>query len=180
MTALFQPVLQEAVVMWQYAGSGGPSSPRDAEAAVRDLVQDFATSFNTGNYDHCSGIFVPEGQLMISHRDLALGQRAIELTLRQLAESGYQDLRLQTVRVDAAGDRAMEVGRYSVTVRLANSKLVTDRGNYLASWRRLGAWRIAASCFSSSVPRNWQDAQEWQMRAVERKEVNSPDVQRSA
>ncbi len=167
--------------MWQYAGSGGSSSPRpDPESAVRELVQDFATSFNTGNYDHCSGIFVPEGQLMISHRDLTQGQRAIELTLRQLAESGYQDLRLQTVRVDAAGDKAIEIGRYVVTVRLSNGKLVTDRGNYLAFWRRLGAWRIAVICFSSSIPRNWQDAHEWQMRALERKEVISPDVQRSA
>lgn len=167
--------------MWQYEGSGGPASPpADAESAVRDLVQDFAMSFNTGNYDHCSGIFVPEGQLMVSHRDLIQGQRAIELTLRELAEGGYQDLRLQTLRVDALGDRAIEIGRYTVSVRLPNGKLVTDRGNYLASWRRLGAWRILASCFSSSVPRTWQDAHDWQLRTLERKEVSSQDVQRTA
>ena len=168
--------------MWQYAGSGGPPSPgADAESAVRELVQDFATSFNTGNYDHCSGIFVPEGQLMISHRDLIQGQRAIELTLRELAEkNGYQDLRLQTVRVDAVGDRGIEIGRYTISVRLPTGKLVTDRGNYLASWRRLGAWRILASCFSSSVPRTWQDAHEWELRSPERKEVISQDAQRTA
>jgi uncharacterized protein (TIGR02246 family) len=167
--------------MWQYAGSSGSaSSPADAESAVRDLVQDFATSFNTGNYDHCSGIFVPEGQLMISNREPIQGQRAIERTLRELAESGYEDLRLHTVRVDALGDRGIELGRYTVSVRPANGKAVTDRGNYLASWRRLGAWRIVASCFSSSVPRTWQDAQEWQLRSLERKEVFSQDVQRTA
>lgn len=167
--------------MWQYAGSGGPASPPgDAESAVRDLVQDFATSFNTGNYDHCAGIFVPEGQLIISHREVIQGQRAVERTLRELAESGYQDLRLHTVRVDAAGDRGIEIGRYTLSVRLPNSKLVMDHGNYLASWRRLGAWRIVTSCFSSSVPRSWQDAQEWQLRSLERKEVISPDAQRTA
>jgi uncharacterized protein (TIGR02246 family) len=168
--------------MWQNAGSGGPGSPppADAESAVRELVQDFTTSFNTGNYDHCAAIFVPEGQLMISHRDAIQGQRAIERSLRELAESGYQDLRLETVRVDAAGDRGIEIGRYTVSVRLPNGKMVSDRGNYLASWRRLGAWRILANCFSSSVPRTWQDAHEWQLRARERKGVISPDVERSA
>ena len=104
---------------------------------------------------------------------------ASNATLRDLAESGYQDLRLQTVRVDVASDRAVEVGRYTVSVRLLNGKQLTDRGNYLASWRRLGAWRILASCFSSSVPRTWQDAHEWQLRTLEHKEI-SPDVQRSA
>jgi ketosteroid isomerase-like protein len=117
---------------------------------------------------------------MMSHRDLIHGQRAIELTLRELAESGYQDLRLQTVRVDAAGDRAIEMGRYTVSVRLDNGKLVADRGNYLASWRRLGQWRILANCFSSSVPRSWKDAHEWQMRTPERNEVIPKDAQRSA
>jgi hypothetical protein len=87
---------------------------------------------------------------------------------------------LHTVRVDAAGDRGIEIGRYTLSVRLANGKLVMDHGNYLASWRRLGAWRIVTSCFSSSVPRSWQDAQEWQLRSLERKEVISPDAQRTA
>ena len=167
--------------MWQHAGSREPAaSPADAESAVRDLIQDFTTSFNTGNYDHCSGIFVPEGQLILSHREPAQGQAAIERTLRELAERGFQDLRLQTVRVDALGDRGIEMGRYTVSVRLANGQSVRDWGNYLASWQRLGVWRIVASCFSSSVPRTWTDAQEWQLRSLERKEVISPDAQRTA
>ncbi|HVO63718.1 MAG TPA: nuclear transport factor 2 family protein [Terriglobales bacterium] len=167
--------------MWQYSGSSGPGSPAtDAESAMRGLVQDFTTAFNTGNYDQCAAIFVPEGQLMMSHRDAVQGHRGIERSLRDLGESGYQDLRMQTVRVDAAGDRGIEIGRYTASVRLPNGKLVTDRGNYLACWRRLGAWRILASCFSSSVPRSWQDAHEWQLRTVDREEVISGDAQRTA
>ena len=165
--------------MWGYSSSSGPP-PGDAESAMRGLVQDFTTAFNTGNYDQCAATFVPEGQLMMSYRDAVQGHRGIERSLRELAESGYQDIRLNTVRVDAAGDRAIEIGHYTVAVRLPNGKSVTDRGNYLTSWRRLGAWRILASCFSSSVPRTWQDAHEWQLRTVDRKEVISGDAQRTA
>lgn len=159
--------------MWQYASSGGPAmlASGDTESAVRDLVQDFATHFNTANYDQCASMFLPEGQLMISHREPTQDQRGIERTLRELADAGYQELRLETVRVDAAGDRALETGRYTALVRLSNGKTVADRGSYLASWHRLGIWRIATQCFSSSVPRTWQDAQERQLRTIERPEV---------
>ncbi len=167
--------------MWQHAGSRvPPGSPDDAESAVRELVQDFATSFNTGNYDHCAALFVPEGQLLLSYREATYGQKAIEHTLRELADAGYEDLRLETIRVDTAGDQAMEVGRYSLSLRLDKGKLISDRGNYLAYWRRLGVWRINTHCFSSSVPRSWQDVQERQLRAVQPAETNAHDAERSA
>lgn len=169
--------------MWQYAGPGGPASPpppTDAESAVRDLVQDFTTHFNTGCYEHCAEMFIPEGQLMLPHRDVIQGRRMIEHSLAELADGGYQDLRMETLRVDAAGDRAIETGRYTLSIRLASGRLISDRGNYVAFWRRLGAWRIAVHCLSSSVPRTWQDVPERQLRAVEPPEVISRDVQRPA
>jgi ketosteroid isomerase-like protein len=117
---------------------------------------------------------------MIPHCEAMQGQRSIERGLHQLADAGYEDLRLETMRVDASGDRATEVGRYSAVVRLGKGRTVSDGGNYLASWRRLGAWRMAVQCFSSSIPRTWQDAQERQLRTLERPEVMPRDVQRPA
>lgn len=166
--------------MWQHAGSSGQPPPADAESAVRGLVKDFTTSFNTGNYDQCAALFVPEGQLFISHREATHGVKAIERMLRDLGDAGYQDLRLETLRVDAAGDRAIETGRYTVSIHLASGKVVVDRGNYLAYWRRLGAWRIAAHCLSSNLPTTWLDVLERQLRTVERSEVIAHDVQRPA
>ena len=47
---------------------------------------------------------------------------------------------------------AMEVGRYSLSIVRENGAQVTDRGKYLKVWRRLGAWRIVADCWSSNLP----------------------------
>jgi ketosteroid isomerase-like protein len=131
------------------------SDPRltgDVESQIRSQTQDYVTSFNTGNYDLVAGLFAKDGALMITHHEPVYAPSAVERLLRQFGETGYADLRMETLRVDASGDMAMEVGRYSVVIRGANSTTATDRGNYLRVWRRLGVWLISAECWSSNLP----------------------------
>ena len=135
-----------------YTSSAADSRPfRDVESQLRDLTQDFATSFNTGNYDQAAGLFASDGVLMAPHYEGANGQKPVERLLRQLGEAGYGDLRLQTTRVEYSGDMAMEVGRFSVVVRKADGTIVPERGNYVKVWRRLGVWRLMADCWSSNA-----------------------------
>ena len=131
---------------------GGSSSSLDVESTIRGLTQDFNMNFNTGNYDQGGGLFSSDAVFMAPHHEPAVGPKAIERKLREFGEAGYQDLRLETTRVDYSGDMAMEVGRYSVVIFSENSGSATDRGKYLKVWRRLGAWRIVADCWSSNLP----------------------------
>jgi uncharacterized protein (TIGR02246 family) len=124
----------------------------DVDSMIRGLTQDLCTAFNTGNYDQWAALFASDGQLMPPHREPALGTRAIERAMRELGESGYQDLRFETGRVDHSGDIAVEIGRYTVAVQQANGTTVAERGKYLRGWRRLGAWLIIADCWNSNLP----------------------------
>jgi uncharacterized protein (TIGR02246 family) len=119
---------------------------------IRNLAQDFVTSFNTGNFDQVSTLFAQDGVFMAPHYDPAYGPKAVERLLRQIGEAGYEDLRLETVRVEASGDLAMEIGRYTVSIRQSDGAILADRGKYLRTWRRLGAWLIVADCWSSNLP----------------------------
>jgi hypothetical protein len=38
---------------------------RDVQSQIRDLTQDFATAFNTGNYDQAAVLFASDGVLMV-------------------------------------------------------------------------------------------------------------------
>jgi uncharacterized protein (TIGR02246 family) len=129
----------------------GSSSSGSVESTIRDLSQDFRTAFNTGNYDQVAALFAGEGIFMAPHHEPAVGTKAIERKLREFGDSGYQDLRVETTRVDYSGDMAMEVGRYTVSIVKEHGEAVTDRGKYLAVWRRLGAWRLVADCWSSNL-----------------------------
>lgn len=124
---------------------------RDVESQLRDLTQDFATSFNTGNYDQAASLFASDGALMAPLYEGAYGQRAIEHLLRQMGEAGYSNLRLETTRVDHSGDMAMELGRFSVSAPKPDGTMVPQRGKYVRVWRRLGAWLIVADCRSRTL-----------------------------
>ena len=136
-----------------YSSSLADSRPfLNVDSLIRNLDQDFVTSFNTGNYDQVAALFAQDGAFMAPHHDPAYGPKAVERLLRQFAESGYEDLRLETMRVEASGDLAMEIGRYSVGIRRPDGTILADRGKYVKAWRRLGAWLIVADCWSSNLP----------------------------
>src|SRR5216684_4972306 len=92
-----------------YTSSLADSRPfLDVESMIRNLSQDFVTSFNTGNYDQVAALFAQDGAFMAPHHDPAYGPKAVERLLRQCGDAGYEDLRLETVRVETSGDLAME------------------------------------------------------------------------
>ena len=124
---------------------------RDVDSLLRELTQDFAMAFNTGNYDQAAGMFSLDGTLMAPHYEGASGQKPIEHLLRRLGESGYSDLRLETMRVDHSGDMAMELGRFSMVLRKPDGTKIPDRGKYVRVWRRVGAWQLAADCWSRTA-----------------------------
>jgi uncharacterized protein (TIGR02246 family) len=135
-----------------YSGSAADSRPfRDVESQIRDLTQDFAMSFNTGNYDQAASLFANDGVLMAPQSDAAYGQKQIERLLRQLGDAGYSDLRLETTRVDCSGDMAMELGCFTVVVHKSDGTLVPERGKYVKVWKRLGAWLVMADCWSRTA-----------------------------
>jgi uncharacterized protein (TIGR02246 family) len=124
----------------------------DVQSLIRNLAQDFVTSFNTGNYDQVAALFTQDGAFMAPHHDPAYGPNAVERLLRQIGEAGYEDLRLETVRVESSGDLAMEIGRYTVAIRQPDGTILADRGKYVKAWRRLGVWLIVADCWSTNLP----------------------------
>jgi len=135
-----------------YSSPVGPSGSSDVQSTIRGLTQDFSMNFNTGNYDQIATLFVSDGLFMAPHHESMVGPKAIERKLREFGEAGYQNLRLETIRVDSSGDMAMEVGRYSISVVDEHGAAADDRGKYLKVWRRLGVWRITADCWSSNLP----------------------------
>jgi ketosteroid isomerase-like protein len=135
-----------------YPGSvGGSASSWDLESTIRGLTQDFRMNFNTGNYDQVAALFASDGMFMAPHHEPVAGNRLIERKLREFGESGFQDLHLDTLRVESSGDMAMEAGRYSLSIVSDARGTQSDRGKYLTVWRRLGAWRIVAACWSSNL-----------------------------
>ena len=133
-------------------GSVPGGSWMDVQSTIRGLTQDFATAFNTANYDQAAALFASDAYFLPPHREAVQGQKSIELMFRDYGEAGYQNLRLETIRVDHSGDMAVEVGRYTVAIQQANGTTVADRGKFVQTWRRLGSWLMTVGCWSSDLP----------------------------
>jgi uncharacterized protein (TIGR02246 family) len=129
-----------------------PTPFLDVETIVRGLTQDLCTAFNTGNYDQAGALFAADGQFLPPHHDPAQGPRAIEKIFRLYGESGFQDLRLETLRVETSGDTAIETGRFTVAVRQSNGTTSIEHGKYVQAWRRVGVWLIVANCCNFNLP----------------------------
>ena len=126
----------------------------DVQSLIRNLSQDFVTAFNTGNYDQAAALFAPDGAYLAPHHDPAYGPKAVERLLHEFGDAGYQDLRLETIRVEYSADMALEVGRYTVAIRQPDGTIQADRGKYVKAWRRLGVWLMVADSWSSNLPLN--------------------------
>jgi ketosteroid isomerase-like protein len=138
-------------------------------------------NFNTGNYDQVGALFASDGQFMAPHHESVVGPKAIERKLREFGDAGFQDLRLESTRVDYSGDMAMEIGRYTVSIVQENGAKQADRGKFVKVWRRLGAWRIVADCWSSNLPAvSAQRVEEKPLQIVDNIKLISDDVPKSA
>ena len=138
--------------MYRPTSSAAEARPfRDAPAQLRDLTQDFVMAFNTGNYDQAAALFSSDGVLMVPQREAIFGPKPIEKLLQKMGQEGYDNLRMETIRVDHSGDMAMEIGRFSLVIRQANGTLTPETGKYVRVWRRLGVWRMAADCWSRTA-----------------------------
>jgi ketosteroid isomerase-like protein len=131
-------------------GISDSTALREMESTIRAMTQDFCIAFNTSNYDQAAALFTAEAVFMPPHQESFQGTKAIERALREFGSSGYESLRFETTWVDGSGDMAFEIGRYEVNVR-KETAILADRGKYLRGWRRLGAWRIIADCWSSCI-----------------------------
>ena len=136
-----------------YSSSLADSRPTmDVQSQIRNLTQDLVTAFNTGNYDQAAALYAPDGAFLAPHYDPAYGPKAVEQLLHRLGDTGYQDLRLETTRVESSADMAMEVGRSTVALHKPDGTIEADRGKYVKVWRRLGAWLIVADSWSTNLP----------------------------
>jgi ketosteroid isomerase-like protein len=116
-------------------GSVPGGSWMDVQSTIRGLTQDFATAFNTANYDQAAALFASDAYFLPPHREAVQGQKPIELMLREYGEAGYQNLRLETIRVDHSGDMAVKLA----ATRSPFNKLTVPRLLIEASLCRPGA-----------------------------------------
>lgn len=124
--------------------------PAEVRAQIAEVNRRIGEAVLRGDAEALAGFYASDALLLPPASDILAGDEAIGKFWREAVQSGVNGLEISTLEVDAAGDKAIEVGTY-VLKNAAGTPV--DNGKYIVVWKRVdGAWRLHRDIFNSSVP----------------------------
>jgi uncharacterized protein (TIGR02246 family) len=122
----------------------------DITARIESGNSEFMAAFGRGDAAGIAGLYTADAQLLPANSDVVQGTAAIRAFWQGALDMGLKAARLETLEVDAQGDTAIEIGRY--TLRVAGDA-VADAGKYLVVWKNdAGRWKIHRDIWTTSQP----------------------------
>ena len=124
-----------------------------AEAAVRQLTEEWALACNTKQLDDLLEIYAADALVLRSNVPPVRGAAAIREFFFAALDAGLGEVEVEPIRVEVVGDTAYEAGRCKMLVPVAVGKRREERGKYLWVFARQsnGEWKLAADCWSSDL-----------------------------
>jgi uncharacterized protein (TIGR02246 family) len=122
----------------------------DVRAAIAAVNRKFMDTFAGRDAAGIAALYTADGQLMPAASDFVKGAAAIEQFWTGAMGMGIRSAELETAELEAHGDTAIEVGRYTLA---GDGGEVMDRGKYLVVWKNHdGAWKLHRDIWTSSIP----------------------------
>jgi ketosteroid isomerase-like protein len=136
-------------------GAPGSTGGR-AEAAARQVVQDWAQACNTKHVDDLIELYAADATVIRSSVPPVRSLPAIREFLISLLEAGLGDVEMESLRLEVMGEIALDLGRCKMLMPVAMGKRREERGKYLVVLVKqpAGTWKILADCWSSDLAVN--------------------------
>jgi uncharacterized protein (TIGR02246 family) len=94
--------------------------------------------------------YAEDGQFLVPNFEPLTGRSSIQGFFQSVLDTGIRTLELETLELEEHGDKAFEVGRYTLK---ADGGAVADRGKFIVIWKKVGgAWYLYRDIINTSVP----------------------------
>lgn len=112
--------------------------------AIHDAVGKFEAAYNAGDSTALARLYTADGALFPPGAGRVDGIDGIAAFWQSAMESGLADIDLETTELDARGDVATEIGRFTGTVPDGEGGTAPVAGKYVVIWKRDtdGRWRL--------------------------------------
>ena len=99
-------------------------------------------------------LYTPGAVLLAPNAPAANGPAAIQAVFQGFLDAGAESLMLETTSFEEQGDVVIDVGRYTLGLRLPSGDSVSDVGKYLVVFARQpdGSLRFKYDAFNSDAP----------------------------
>ena len=146
-----------ATVLVLAASGCGPQVDVEAEAAAIRAAEDEALKIaQAKDAERWASVYADDARVFPPNALLVTGKEAIRNLFAELfASPGFEiDWEVTRVEVSRAGDLGYVVGTHEVTVNDAEGNPVTDRGKWIAIWKKQadGTWKCIEDIWNSDGP----------------------------
>lgn len=146
-----------ATVLVLAASGCGPQVDVEAEEAAIRAAEDEALKIaQAKDAERWASVYADDARVFPPNAPLVTGKEAIRKLFAELfASPGFEiDWEVTRVEVSRAGDLGYVVGTHKVTVNDAEGNPVTDRGKWIAIWKKQadGTWKCIEDIWNSDLP----------------------------
>jgi ketosteroid isomerase-like protein len=129
---------------------------RADEAALKSLDDEWSKTVGSRDVEKMTSYYSDEAIVMLPNIPTLTGKEAIRNLWKSMLDSptfsgGWKATKVEVAR---SGDLAYITGDYQFTEQDDGGKPITDKGKYVAVWRKQadGSWRCVADMFNSDLP----------------------------
>lgn len=133
-----------------------PADTRAADAqTIRDMDAKWSKTAGAHDVDGTVSYYSDDAVVLPPNAPTLATKEAIRAGWAATVGPG-SDMSFETSKVEVAssGDLAYDVGTYAVSTKDAQGNPVTDRGKYIAVWKKQadGKWKAVADTWNSDLP----------------------------
>jgi ketosteroid isomerase-like protein len=139
--------------------AGCNQTPADTRAAdaqtIKDLDTQWSKTAGAHDLDGTLSYYSDDATVLPANAPMVADKQAIRARwAAELVPGVDQSWQSNKVEVAASGDLAYDTGSYTMTMKDAQGKPVTDRGKYIEVWKKQadGKWKVVADIWNSDLP----------------------------
>ncbi len=141
--------MRSLVLLAALAAALPAAAQADVRTAIESQNDQFMAAFADADAEAIASLYTPDAHLYAPNAPDMVGREAIGEYFQGAFSAGLTRIDLQTVEVEAHGDRAYEVGRFT----LYAGDQVVDTGRYVVAWAREdGRWSLHRDIYNSERP----------------------------
>ena len=132
------------------SGAWSTVSADTVRASIEAGNRKFEQSISRGDAAGVASAYTENGKLLPANGHVVSGRKSIMQFWQDAIDSGLKAIKLTSVEVEAHGDTAYEVGKYTVP---GEGGKVYDAGDYIVIWKRVnGQWRLHRDIWTTNAP----------------------------
>jgi uncharacterized protein (TIGR02246 family) len=133
------------------AGFANPvSAQADVRASIEASNKRWENAVTRGDAAGIASLYTATAKLLPANGKVVSGQKAIAEYWKGAIDSGFKAIKLTTVEIEAFGDTAYEMGRYTVP---GEGGKILDAGDYIVIWKNAkGHWKMHRDIWTTNTP----------------------------